>query len=437
MPLTEDGYVIETDDELRKDFFTNFENYVDNPKKDESSFWYALFQAVGETLEEHQEVSIQDVYQAGFLATATDGDLTKKAAELGVDRREARPATGVITFLRNESATTDYLIQEGTVVRTSGDDPVRFETTEAVTLASGTTEVDANIRALQGGTEGNVAADTIQTMPSPPEGVDACNNRNPVGNPDYTDTAGDPLIRGLERESDSELRQRTFETTSIGGAATANAIDSALRDLGVESVTVRTNPNSTEDSDGMSPYSSEVITNQGDVADSEVAETIYETVSVTDLFRLENGIHGNAASYSIQSDVLDQSVSVKWSTPTEVTLDITVDLTHDDEYVGDGAVKDAIVSYVGGTSLSGETIVGTNTAEEVYIDKIKSNITESATNDNGVIGISNLVIDTDGDGTDDRTTDSNGLEVIDIADTEIATIPDPTNDITVNSTKMS
>jgi len=437
MPLTEDGYVINTSDELRQEFFTNFENYVENPKNDESSFWYALFQATAETLEEHQEVDIQDVYEAGFLATATGNDLTKKAAELGVDRREARTATGVVTFVKEESATSDLFIQKGTEVRTSGDDPIAFQTTEAVTLASGTTEVDATIEAIQGGTEGNVAAEAVTEMPSPPNGIDGCVNYNPTGNPNYTDTSGDPLIRGLERESDSELRERSFKSNSIGGAATANAIDSALRNLGVESVSVKTNPTDTEDSDGMSPYSSEIIVYAGDVTDSEVANTIYETVSVTDLFRLENGIHGSASSYSINSDVLDQSVSVKWSTPTEVTLDITVDLTHDDEYVGDDAVKDAIVSYVGGTSLDGETIIGTNVGEEVYIDKIKSNITESATYDNGVIGISDMTIDIDDDGTDDRTTDENGLEVIDISNTELASIPDPANNITVNSTQMS
>lgn len=436
MPTTEDGFERRSDDEYREAFFTNFEKYVDNPKDDESSFWYALFAATAETLAEHQEVDIEQVYDAGFLATATGEDLTMKASELGVQRREAKKATGVVTFLREEAAPSDIVIQEGTVVRTQGDDSIRFETIEAVTLAEGNRQVDATIEAINGGTHGNVAAETIRKMPSPPDGVDDVINYDPVGNPDYTDTSGNPLRRGEERESDSELRERTFSTTSIGGAATANAIDSALQQLGVENVTIRTNPNSTEDADGMSPYSSEIIVNPGDVSESEVAETIYNSVSVTDLFRLENGIHGTATSYPIESDVLSQTVDVMWSEPTQVVLEITVDLTHDDSYEGDDSVKDNIVNYVGGTSLSGETIVGTNQGEEVYVDRIKSNVTDSTAQDSGVIGISDLTIDIDGDGTDDRTTDENGLEVIDITDTEVATIPDPSNNITVNSNPM-
>jgi len=431
MPLTDDGYEPRDADTIAESEIDTLEELFDNPATNEGRILRALLDTIAETLHEQQEQSLSDLYDAAYLETAEGIDLTRKAREIGIERRSAVAATGVVEFSRGDAAPSDFVIQSGTTITTDGSDRIEFETTESVTLAEGTTSVKATVEAVEGGSNGNIGADRLTVLPSPPTGVETVTNPNPIGDDDYTDTDGNPLVIGRDRESDPELRERAFQSTSIGGAATASAVGTALREENpsIESITLYQNPNDTEDSDGLPPYSVEFVIYGG--ALSDIADTIYNSIAITELGRLEGGIHGTKETYTLQSNIISEDITIAISRPTEVGLSLTIDLVHGNNYVGDTEIKNRIVEYIGGTRSDGSSVMGTNAGENVYLDTIEDVVVDD---DTDVIGISDMLIDRDGDGTDDRTTDSNGLEIISIADSDVASI-DASN-ITINSTEQ-
>jgi len=113
--------------------------------------------------------ALEELYYAGYIPTAEGDALSLKAAEMGIVRRSAAYATGIVTFT-GDAAT---VIPEGIVLQaTSG---ALFETIErAVIPACG--YVDVAIQAQSAGSAGNVAAETINTIVNPISGVDSVTN---------------------------------------------------------------------------------------------------------------------------------------------------------------------------------------------------------------------------------------------------------------------
>jgi uncharacterized phage protein gp47/JayE len=127
-------------------------------------------------------------------------DLDNMLAILGFGRQQGTRANGYVTFSRDTATTVPIVIKSGTTVFTpnggDGSISVLFRTTTTVTLGVGQTRVIAPIEAVQSGTIGNVAANTItESVGSPIYGISAVNN-------DYAITGG------AEIESDSELKAR-------------------------------------------------------------------------------------------------------------------------------------------------------------------------------------------------------------------------------------
>lgn len=97
-----------------------------------------------------------------------------------------------------------------------GELPVRYKP-KSVTVA---------VEAQQPGPEGNVNAETLTIMPTPPAGIDGVTNE-------------DPIEGGLSAESDDRLRDRAKHALERSGNATLNAIKFAVLDVdGVEGVEV-------------------------------------------------------------------------------------------------------------------------------------------------------------------------------------------------------
>jgi len=112
---------------------------------------------------------LEELYYAGYIPTAEGEALSLKAAELGIMRRSAAYATGVVTFTGEAGAT----IPAGTQLQaTSG---ALFMTTEEATI-SARGFVDVAIRAVEAGASGNVAAETITTIVNAISGVDSVIN---------------------------------------------------------------------------------------------------------------------------------------------------------------------------------------------------------------------------------------------------------------------
>jgi uncharacterized phage protein gp47/JayE len=159
--------------------------------------------------------------QADELATRSDGALrtTNRIAEvIGVWRQGESPESA--NPLANKSSTV-VGADERTVTRKQGAWPE-----EPLLIRYKPKSVTVPVEALQAGPEGNVGAQAIVIMPTPPRGIGGVvNERHTEG--------------GLAAESDDQLRERAKHALERAGNATLNAIKYAVLDVdGVEGVEV-------------------------------------------------------------------------------------------------------------------------------------------------------------------------------------------------------
>lgn len=403
-------------DEIRQTGEDVVEDALDNPATTKFDVVGAILSAYAATIAENQEPTLEEIADAAFLTTASGTALDRKALEYGIERRPATPATGRVEFSRSTDALEDFVVPAGTSVQTR-DGSIEFETTEQVTLAQGTQSVQATVEATTGGSQTNLPANKLVVMPSPPTGIESVTNPVATGDEDKTDANGNRLRSGQDRETDEQLRDRVLSSSSIGGSATFGSIQTAMLDLdGTETVTVFSNPTSAVDENGLPAYSNEVIVSGG--TKSEIARALRDTVSITELFRLQGGVIANGVSESVYVPALDQQVEINFSRPVNVDLEISVTV-ETTEFAGPDAVADRIVDYIGGTRTDGSVISGVGAGEDVLIDRLENKIVSEQT---GVVGIGSLTVDATGDGTDDRTTDANGVEIISIGAAEQAII---------------
>jgi hypothetical protein len=386
-----------------------------------------LNEAFATTLADTVEPSFSELYDAAYIVDASGRQLTKRAEELGFIRQDAVKATGVVEFSRNQAATTDYTIPQGTVVETLAESPVQFETAEDVTLTQGSTSVNATVRAIEGGTSGNVGANTIEAMPSPPTGIGSVTNPNPTGDPSYTDTNGNTLLIGQDREDDEELRNRVLRQDGSPGSASSDDITTAISNINsvIDAVAIVNDTGST--TDGLDPYSTEVVVQGGTV--SEIIATLFETTTPIGFRRLQAGNFGTGKTDTVYDPFTESDVTGRFSRPTIRDPSTIVDIVVTDDFVGSNRVVDAIIQYTGGVDTDGDEYVGLPLGEDPYVEELRNAITDVE----GVRGVTDIILDTNGDGNDDTTTDANGLRTLDIAKNEVLYLQ--TNDVTINTTQ--
>jgi len=386
-----------------------------NPRA-ESTYTYGLLLAAARTLAFNQEQSLDRVYNSAYIQDASGDNLTKRARELGFIRQEAVKATGVVTFSRENSATTDYVIPSGTVVETLDTNPIQFETTESVTLAEGTTSVDATIEAIEAGADGNVGANNISSMPSPPTGIGSVNNPNATGDSSLTDTNGNPLVTGRDQESDSRLRDRVLDTDATEEGPSPDGIRLALQQTdGVVSADVNVNPTGSSQ-DGLDPYSTEAVVFGGDTID--IAQTLSEAMSVTTLLRLQGGVNGTKEEQTLTIDLLDQEITVPFTRPIVQNLSMEIDVIHDETYEGTVGAKDAVVEYVGGTFADDSVTNGRLIGEDILLNIIENRVEDVQ----GVQFADVTLVDDNGDGSDDSTTNSDGIPIYEVSGSQLARV---------------
>lgn len=363
-----------------------------------------LYAPVAEWLAECQR-NIGLVLDAAQIEFATGRALDLLCALIGVVREQAKTATGTVTFSRDTAATSDYVIKKGTLVQTDGSEPRRFETTEQVTLAEGTTSVDAAVKAEKGGTKWNVGAGTIILIPDPPAGLsgDGVNNA--------AETSG-----GKAAEQDDELRERAQEQLANGARATGPALLSAVKAVkGVTSVNILINDTADDNGRGYGLPSGSfemVVTHDGTQQTMEtVAQSLMDTKAVGDISA--TGVNGQSLdetlSWVINGEIITdlpngQTHPVGFS--ESVKVDIFVDASFDyeePEYPGDNAVKDAIVDYIGGYTSSGFEQDGElSTSDNVLIGEVEYAIRDVP----GVYDVSELTI-----GTADAPTGTTNVDI--------------------------
>ncbi len=167
----------------------------------------------------------QEVLRRSFVQTTFGQYLDLRCEEYGTTRRPAVKATGQVTI----TGTPGTVIPAGTQVSTASSEAapaVFFVTTAEAVIGSGGA-VTADIEAVEPGTKGNVAADTIKLLANPVTGVTAVTNPAP--------TSG-----GLDEEDDESLRARLLELArrDEGDGNVADYIIWAKEVLGVGQVYV-------------------------------------------------------------------------------------------------------------------------------------------------------------------------------------------------------
>lgn len=147
----------------------------------------------------NDEVNLEFLKRQMLASTATGTYLDYHAADRGIARKPAVKAKGEVRFITDDYAAQDIIIPAGTIVATSGENPVKFVTDEQATLHADSYYVTVKCTAQNGGLNGNVASNTINTIVTNVVGIDSVNNIWPFNG-------------GNDVESDEPLRKRVLDT---------------------------------------------------------------------------------------------------------------------------------------------------------------------------------------------------------------------------------
>ena len=293
---------------------------------------------------------LEDAYYSAFIDFATGQSLDNIAALISYKRIAAKKATGTVVFSRSSPATSDILIPAGTRVAVS-DESVVFQTTEAVVLTAGNTSVEAPIEAIEPGSAGNVAANTITKIVDPISGIESVNNPNP--------TEG-----GRDTETDEEFRYRIKTTIQSLGKATLDAILAKVRNVeGVKTAKIEENDtmNDYTETGGLPPKSFRVFVYGGN--DEDVAQAIFDSKPA--------GIQPYGSISGVAYDQDGNEYTIYFERPTEVHIYVDVQITSDGTSIDQQVVKDAIKDYINNLNIGEDVIYAKVLAAVMNIQGVK------------------------------------------------------------------
>lgn len=335
-------------------------------------------------------------------------------ALLNIVREEANYATGEVVFSRSDTASTDYLIPAGTIVQTNGENTIKFETTEQKSLLSGNSSVTIPVKAIEGGLESNVAANTVVTFETKPGGIESVNNPSPIDG-------------GTLRETDDELRKRAKEQLANGSGATAASLLSAVEkvDEDIRSVSIEINDTSNDNtgSGGLPDHSFELIVEAPSELYDDVAEAIFNTKAAGD--NDYGGVYGTKITRDVELPN-GQTQETVFSAPVEKQIYVDVALEVKEAYAGEEAVIEQIVDYIGGYYASGDPEPGDLRAgDDVLFGEVEYAIRST----DAVYDVTSLEVGLSADPT--------GTSNISIATNEIGVFEGNVSDrITINTTQV-
>ncbi len=263
-----------------------------------------------------------------FASTATGKYLEYHAAERGLSRREASCAVGTVIFSLDEAAVTDVVIPKGTLVSTSGEKPLCFETTSQEVIYAGTYSAHAEIVAFDRGRKYNVPARKISVIVTPVTGA------LKVVNPD-------PCTSGTDTESDESLRARVIAsyTYASNGTNCAYYEKIATETAGVASAAVVPR-------DRGAGTVGIYIAAQGTEASDETLQAVQEKINTLREVNVDALVHK--------------------APPAVINLNLKIDVKDGYEF---GAVKeacsDALREYIETRGVGGNVLL-TEAGERVY-----------------------------------------------------------------------
>lgn len=155
---------------------------------------------------------INRAYFSAFIDTAEGKSLDLVVAILGITRKTADFAVGLVTFFRDPAVEGNITIPPGTLLSTAKGDAT-FVTSQVRTLQRGQVRIDVPVRASgdSRGEAGQVDAGTINTLAQPMAGIHRVTNF-------------EPTVLGAEDETDEELRARAKAAVRALGKGTLAAL---------------------------------------------------------------------------------------------------------------------------------------------------------------------------------------------------------------------
>jgi uncharacterized phage protein gp47/JayE len=157
-------------------------------------------------------------------------------------------------------------------------------------------------------------------------------------------------VLGRLTETDAAARLRREQLLRAQGNSTVEAVRAdVLQVSGVTEAYVFENPTNTTDADGIPPKAIEVLVRGGAAAD--IRKAIWESKPA--------GIETAGSVSGTHIDTQGFSHTVKYSTPTQVNVYITVDVTSNAQFPADGAaqIKQALADWGDTNQLIGTDVV--------------------------------------------------------------------------------
>lgn len=190
----------ETYESILKRMKDKYEETSGNKAEDTSDIAIRLEVLAGEIYALLTELSW--LRRQAFPQSALGKELDMHAEQRGQKRHSAKKAQGELTFLRQNPLSYDVSIPKGTICAVSGDEITEYETIDSAVLSSGDTEISVKASAVVGGEKGNASVGYINTLVTPPAGIETVTNKI-------------PFTGGMEEEEDLALRHRLIESYSV------------------------------------------------------------------------------------------------------------------------------------------------------------------------------------------------------------------------------
>lgn len=193
------------------------------------SVWDDLARAFSLELDRLYDRMLTEIPAAALPATATGQWLDAWADAVGLQRKDAVSATGVVRFTGADGIAVPTGTQVSTEAPTADADPITFQATEGGTISGGF--IDLPVQAVEEGSQGNVSANSITLLDSV----------LPGGSVSVTNPA--PITGGDDIESDERLQARVMRKLrgTTGGGNIDYYVNLALNYPGVGFVTVLPN----------------------------------------------------------------------------------------------------------------------------------------------------------------------------------------------------
>lgn len=339
---------------------------------------------------------VEEVYQSAYADTASGQSLAYIAALTGVYRREATKAEISVNFTTSAATT----VPAGTQAYPDGDPDSLFETYTDLVFGGADLQNIA-MYAVNPGSATTAVDDQVLILATPVPNVLTVNT-----------TVTDAVIApGADEETDSELRYRREQSLAQAGASTVEAIRANMLEVtGVNSCTVFENPTGVTDSNGVPPYSIEVLV-YSSAAPSYTAQDVADAIWASK--PAGTGTYGSEGPETV-TDSSGNNHDIYYSEPTTVRTYVSLELyeTTDGTYIEDANVKQAIADWAIRTLQVGQ---------DVYASDIINVVSD-------LDGVRNVKVDSV------RVDDSASLVTVDltVGSRELATIA--VADVTVTST---